>query len=330
MKVLVTGSEGFIGSHLIEELLKKNFKVRAMVLYNSFNSWGWLENLRYRKNRKLEIVLGDIRDKEVIDKNLRGIDIVINLAALIGIPYSYSATRSYLDTNTIGLLNILNAAKQNQIRQLIHMSTSEVYGTPKKVPINEDFNLNAQSPYAASKIAADQLALSFYRSFNLPITIIRPFNTFGPRQSARAVIPTIISQAMNNQRIKIGSVYPKRDFVYVKDTVRGIVSAINNKKTIGEVINLGSGYEISIKDLISKISKVLKKEIIYRESSIRKRPKNSEVTRLLACTKKAKKLLNWKTKYSGKNKLEIGLKETIEWFRDKKNLSLYKHEKYNY
>lgn len=329
-KILVTGSEGFIGSHLTEKLLDKGYKVRAMVLYNSFNNWGWLESFDKKKRKNLEVVLGDIRDDKIVEKSFNGVNYVINLAALIGIPYSYTAVKSYLDTNVIGLMNILNNAKKKKIKQVIHISTSEVYGTPNRVPIDEKFPLNAQSPYAASKIAADQLALSFYRSFGIPVSIIRPFNTFGPRQSARAVIPTIIAQAIKKNNIEIGSINPKRDFLYVEDTVNGIISAIGNKKSVGEIINLGSGQSISIKNLIKKIGFLLDKKLAIREKALRKRPKKSEVDWLLSSTKKAKKILNWLPKNSGNKYLDNGLKKTIEWFRIKENLNKYKEKDFNY
>lgn len=330
MKILVTGSEGFIGSHLVEMLIKKKHKVRALVLYNSFNSWGWLDSLTEDTKKKIEVVLGDIRDKESVEESIKGMDVVINLAALIGIPYSYNASKSYVDTNIIGLLNILNSARKKKLKQIIHISTSEVYGSPKKIPIKENHNLNAQSPYAASKIAADQLALSFNKSFGLPVTIIRPFNTYGPRQSARAIIPTIITQALKNNRIEVGSTFPKRDLVYVEDTANGIISAIGNKKSIGQVINLGSGFQISIKDLINKISAIMGVKLKITKNKARYRPKNSEVVRLLACNKKAKKILNWSPKNSGVKGLEKGLIKTINWFRNKKNLRDYKTSKFNY
>ena len=330
MKILVTGAEGFIGSHLVELLLKKKFKVKALVLYNSFNSWGWLENINFEFKNNLEVVLGDIKDKENFEDLSKDVDIIINMAALIGIPYSYRASRSYIETNVIGALNILNSALKNNISQVIQISTSEVYGTPKKVPITENFPYNAQSPYAASKIAADQLSLSFYRSFDLPVSIIRPFNTYGPRQSARAIIPTIITQALKNKKIKLGSVYPRRDLMYVEDTARGIYAAINNKKTFGQIINLGTGYEISIKDLVKKISKLLDIKIEYQIETNRKRPKKSEVDRLLASNKKAKKLLNWRPKYLKAKGLDYGLKQTLNWFKDEKNLKLYKYSDFNY
>ncbi len=330
MKILVTGAEGFIGSHLIEGLIKKRYKVKALVLYNSFNSLGWIDTLPDKIKKKVDISLGDIRDKEFIDKALKNVDVVINLAALISIPYSYQASRSYIDTNVNGLLNLLTASISSKVKQLIQISTSEVYGTPSKVPIKEDFPLNAQSPYAASKIAADQLALSFHKSFGLPVSIIRPFNTYGPRQSTRAIIPTIITQALQNKKIEIGSLFPKRDLLFVEDTVNGIIAAIGNKKSVGKAINLGSGFEISIKDLASKICKILGIKMTLKHNKARVRPKKSEVQRLLASTKQAKKILGWSPKIKGIKGLESGLKKTILWFKEKKNLRNYKSSKYNY
>ena len=330
MKILVTGAEGFIGSHLVEGLIKKRYKVKALVLYNSFNSLGWIDTLPDKTRKTIEIALGDIRDKEFIDKVLKDVDVVINLAALISIPYSYKASRSYIDTNVNGLLNILTASLSSKVKQVIQISTSEVYGTPKKVPIKEDFPLNAQSPYAASKIAADQLALSFHKSFGLPVSIIRPFNTYGPRQSTRAIIPTIITQALQNKKIEIGSLFPKRDLLFVEDTVNGIIAAIGNKRSLGKVINLGSGFEISIKDLANKICKILGIKKKLKHSKLRVRPKKSEVQRLLASTKEAKKILRWSPKIKGIKGLESGLTKTILWFKQKKNLKNYKSSNYNY
>ena len=328
MKILVTGSEGFIGSHLVERLIKLNHNVRAFVLYNSFNSWGWLENSDIKRSKNLEIFLGDIRDPESVEKSLEGIDIVINLAALIGVPYSYYATSSYIDTNVKGILNILNVSRKKRIKQIIQISTSEVYGSPKKTPINETFALNAQSPYAASKIASDHLSLSFYRSFNTPVSIIRPFNTFGPRQSERAIIPTIITQALKGNSVELGSIFPRRDFLFVEDNVRGIIAAIGKKSSYGEVINLGTGFDIKMSELVKLISKIMGVKIKIRLSKKRVRPKKSEVDRLLASTIKAKKILNWEPELKGKKGLEQGLVKTINWFKDEKNLQLYKSNKY--
>lgn len=330
MKILVTGSEGFIGSHLIESLVKKKYKVRALVQYNSFNSLGWIEVINDNVKNKIETVLGDIRDKEFVDSIFKGVDIVINMAALISIPYSYKASKSYIDTNVLGLLNLMNSSLSTNVKQFIQISTSEVYGSPKNVPIKESFPLNAQSPYAASKIAADQLALSFHKSFNLPLTIVRPFNTYGPRQSTRAIIPSIITQALKKKLIEIGSTYPTRDLLYVEDTVDGIISAIGNKKSIGEVINIGSGYEISIKKLALKIGNILGVKIVFKRKKIRIRPKKSEVSRLVASINKAKKILKWSPKIKGEKGLTEGLKKTIEWFKKKENLKNYKSSKFFY
>ena len=330
MKILVTGSEGFIGSHLIEGLVKKKYNVRALVQYNSFNSLGWIEVINDNAKNKIETVLGDIRDKEFIDSIFKGVDIVINMAALISIPYSYKASKSYIDTNVLGLLNLMNSSISANVKQFIQISTSEVYGSPKNVPINENFPLNAQSPYAASKIAADQLALSFHKSFNLPVTIVRPFNTYGPRQSTRAIIPSIITQALKKNIIEIGSTYPTRDLLYVEDTVGGIISAIGNKKSIGQVINIGTGYEISIKKLALKIGNILGVKIVFKKKKIRIRPKKSEVNRLVASIKKAKKILKWSPKHKGEKGLTEGLKKTIEWFKKKENLKNYKSSKFYY
>jgi len=330
MNILITGSEGFIGSHLAEALVKKGHNVKALVLYNSFNSWGWLEHIHKDILKNIEVITGDVRDEYLMRKIIKKkIDVVINLAALIGIPYSYRASKSYLDTNVYGLLNILNACKDFGIKKIIHTSTSEVYGTPKFIPITELHPVCGQSPYAASKIAADQLALSYEKSFNLPITVLRPFNTFGPRQSARAIIPTIITQILKGNILRLGSLFPTRDLTYVEDTVTGFISSINNKRNVGEIINIGSGFEISIKKLAEIISKLMNKKIIIKSHKERIRPKNSEVKRLYASTKKAKKIINWKPKYSGKKGFEEGLKKTIQWFSKKENLKFYKTNIFN-
>ena len=330
MNIFVTGSEGFIGSHLTEQLVKKGHNVKSLVLYNSLNSWGWLEHVDRKIINELEIITGDVRDEFLI-KNIikKRIDVVINLAALIGIPYSYRAAKSYFDTNVYGLINILNASRDSNVKKIIHTSTSEVYGSPKFVPITENHPVSGQSPYAASKIAADQIALSYEKSFNLPVTILRPFNTFGPRQSARAIIPTIITQTLKGKNIKLGSLFPTRDFTYVDDTVSAFIDSIKNKKNIGEVINVGSGYEISIKRLVNIISQLMGKKIKIKKEKLRVRPKNSEVLRLLASTKKAKKLINWKPKFSNINGLRNGLSKTISWFSKFENLKIYKPNIFN-
>ena len=330
MKILLTGSEGFIGSHLVEKLVKNGHELTCLVLYNSFNSWGWLDKIDDKIKKNIKIITGDIRDeflvKSLIKKNT---DVVINLAALIGIPYSYRSPKSYFETNSIGILNILNSSINSNVKKIIHTSTSEVYGTPKYIPIDESHLVSAQSPYAASKIAADQIALSYNKSFNLPVTILRPFNTFGPRQSLRAIIPTIVTQLIKNKVLKLGSLYPTRDLTFVDDTVDAFVSTLNKKKDIGEIINIGSGFEISVKDLVSQISKIMGVKIDIQKEKERIRPKKSEVDRLYADIKKAKKILNWTPKYSKKNGFEKGLKKTIEWFSKVENLNHYKTDIFN-
>ena len=330
MKILLTGSEGFIGSHLVEKLVKNGHELTCLVLYNSFNSWGWLDKIDDKIKKNIKIITGDIRDeflvKSLIKKNT---DVVINLAALIGIPYSYRSPKSYFETNSIGILNILNSSINSNVKKIIHTSTSEVYGTPKYIPIDESHLVSAQSPYAASKIAADQIALSYNKSFNLPVTILRPFNTFGPRQSLRAIIPTIVTQLIKNKVLKLGSLYPTRDLTFVDDTVDAFVSTLNKKKDIGEIINIGSGFEISVKDLVSQISKIMGVKIDIQKEKKRIRPKKSEVDRLYADIKKAKKILNWTPKYSKKSGFEKGLKKTIEWFSKVENLNHYKTDIFN-
>tara|TARA_Y100001970_G_C14075214_1_gene771615 strand:+ start:79 stop:1074 length:996 start_codon:yes stop_codon:yes gene_type:complete len=330
MKIFLTGADGFIGSHLAELLVKKGFNVKALTYYNSFNSWGWLDHINQKIRKNIEVITGDIRDEQLISNIIKKkIDVVINLAALIGIPYSYRAPKSYIDTNVYGLMNILNSARKSNIEKIIHTSTSEVYGNPIFIPITEEHPVSGQSPYAASKIAADQIALSYEKSFKLPITILRPFNTFGPRQSARAVIPTIISQVLKHGKIELGSLFPTRDFTYVEDTAEAFIKSIKNKKNIGEVINIGSGFEISIKDLVKKIAKLMGKSVSVSKSLKRVRPKKSEILRLCASTKKAKKLINWSPKFVGKNGFDEGLKKTISWFSRGENLQIYKANIYN-
>jgi NAD dependent epimerase/dehydratase len=325
MKIFLTGSEGFIGSHLAEKIVKNGYELTCLVLYNSFNSWGWLDTIEKRVRDNMRIVTGDVRDEYLINKLIKkNTDVIINLAALIGIPYSYRSPKSYIETNSIGLMNILNSSINSNIKKIIHTSTSEVYGTPKYLPIDEKHLVSAQSPYAASKIAADQIALSYHRSFDVPVTIIRPFNTFGPRQSLRAIIPTIVTQLIRDKNIKLGSLYPTRDLTYIDDTTDAFLAAIKKKKDIGEIINIGSGFEISIKDLVIKILKITGLRLNIKQENKRIRPKKSEVNRLFADTKKAKKLLNWSPKYSKNNGFEKSLKKTIEWFSEKKNLDHYK------
>ncbi|MES3037931.1 MAG: NAD-dependent 4,6-dehydratase LegB [Bdellovibrionota bacterium] len=323
-KVLVTGADGFIGSHLVELLLAEGYKVRALSYYNSFNSWGWLEDLP--KNSNLEIISGDIRDPFLCDKLCEGVDSVLHLAALIGIPYSYVAPDSYVDVNVKGTLNICQAAKHHKVKRVIHTSTSEVYGSAVYVPIDEKHPLQPQSPYSASKISADAMAMSYFYSFELPLTVARPFNTFGPRQSARAVIPTIISQIAKGQdTIKLGDVTTTRDFNFVSDTARGFLALLKAPASIGKTVNIGSGYEISVHDTIKLISKLMGKNVKVELDNERVRPKNSEVQRLCCDSK----LLTELTGFKGKFNLEQGLQETIKWFSNPENLKKYKTDIYN-
>jgi NAD dependent epimerase/dehydratase len=330
MKIFVTGACGFIGSHLIENLVRKNYDVKALVLYNSTNSRGWLENIDKIILNNLEVIHGDIRDEEFIFQSTKKINTIIHLAALIGIPYSYKAVKSYIDTNINGTYNILNAAKNNNISKTIITSTSEVYGTAQIVPIRENHPLSAQSPYAASKISADQLALSFYKSYDLPVTILRPFNTFGPRQSSRAIIPTIITQLLNNKKkIYLGNLFPTRDFTYVEDTALGYVCALKKNNIFGEIINIGNKFEISIEDILNimKNDFGFKFEVILDKQRIR--GDKSEVRRLFASNDKALKLLNWKSNYSGLAGFKKGLLNTINWFQSNDNLKYYNSNIYN-
>lgn len=330
MKIFLTGAEGFIGSHLAEKLIRKGHDLTCLILYNSFNSWGWLEHADSKIKKEIRVITGDIRDEFLIKNQLKkNVDVVINLAALIGIPYSYRAPKSYFDTNAMGLLNILNSALNSNIKKIIHTSTSEVYGSPKYIPIDEKHLVSAQSPYAASKVAADQIALSYNKSFNSPVTILRPFNTFGPRQSLRAIIPTIITQILNKKALKLGSLYPTRDLTYIDDTTDAFLCALNKKKDIGEIINIGSGFEVSIKELVRKISKIIGYRIDIKKDFKRVRPKKSEVNRLFANNKKAKKILNWSPKLSKKSDFENSLKKTVEWFSNEENINQYKINIFN-
>jgi NAD dependent epimerase/dehydratase len=323
-KILVTGAAGFIGSHLVEKLVQKGCKVRAFVRYNSSSSWGWLENSPCKDS--IEVIAGDIRDGDIVRHAMRDVDTVFHLAALIGIPYSYVSPEAYVETNVKGSLNIFQAAKDVGVKRIIHTSTSEIYGTAEFVPIHEKHPVNPQSPYAASKSAADSFALSFYRSFDLPVVVIRPFNTYGPRQSARAIIPTIITQILNGSRkIKLGALTPTRDLTFVEDTVAGFMAAGEARSCAGEIINLGNNNEISIGDLANLIARVMDVKITIEEDVKRKRPAKSEVDRLLADNSKAKKLLKW----SPKNDLERGLEKTIDWFKKADHLKKYKSEIYN-
>ncbi|GAB4190960.1 MAG: NAD-dependent 4,6-dehydratase LegB [Thermoflexibacter sp.] len=325
-KVLVTGADGFIGSHLTEYLVEQGYKVRAFVFYNSFNSFGWLDTLSNTTLKEIEIFSGDIRDPNGVRLAMQEIDIVFHLAALIAIPYSYYSPDSYVDTNIKGTLNVLQAARQLNTKKVLITSTSEVYGTAQYVPIDEKHPLQGQSPYSATKIGADRLAESFYRCFNLPVCIVRPFNTYGPRQSARAVIPTIITQLLNGEiLIKLGDTTPTRDLLFVKDTIRGFEAIAQSDNTIGEEINLATQTEISIGDLGNLLIQLINPDASILQEQERFRPDKSEVKRLLGANEKVKKLTNWQPVYS----LEQGLKETIEWFKEEDNLKKYKHQIYN-
>lgn len=329
-KILLTGADGFIGSHLAEALVLKGYTVKAFVQYNSLGSWGWIDKIPSEIRRELDIVAGDIRDSYGVKKAMVGADAVLHLAALIAIPHSYNAPESYVDTNIKGTLNVLQAARELEISRVVHTSTSEVYGTAKFVPITENHPLQGQSPYSASKIGADQLAYSFFSSFELSVVIIRPFNTYGPRQSARAVIPTIISQiASKSGVIKLGSIDPTRDFTYVRDTVAGFIAALETKKGAGEVINLGSNFEISISDTVKIISEIMNADCRIELINERVRPRDSEVQRLWADNSKAKQMLGWSPSKSGLEGFKEGLTHTISWFLDPKNLEFYKPEIYN-
>ncbi len=323
MKALVTGADGFIGSHLVEHLIDKGLEVKAFTYYNSFNTWGWIDSFPKEKQKQIEIFSGDIRDPNGVRQAMKGIDVVFHLAALIAIPFSYHSPDSYVDTNIKGTLNVLQAARDLGTRVLV-TSTSEVYGTAQYVPIDEKHPFQGQSPYSATKIGADRLAESFYRSFELPVTIVRPFNTYGPRQSARAVIPTIITQLLNGyQEIKLGSLTPTRDFNYVKDTVNGFYEIFKSDKTIGEEINIATQKEISIGELAKEIIEQINPntKIICEEERLR--PEKSEVNRLLGCNKKILEMTDWTPKYS----LQQGIQETITWIKE--NLKSYKADIYN-
>ena len=322
-KILVTGADGFIGSHLTEMLLFHGYHVKALSFYNSFNYWGWLDNISHPD---LEIVTGDIRDSHYCNYITKDIDIIFHLAALIAIPYSYIAPDSYLETNVKGTLNICQAAKENNVKKILVTSTSEVYGTAQYVPIDEKHPKQPQSPYSASKISADMMAMSFFNTFELPIIIVRPFNTYGPRQSARAIIPTIITQiASGKKEIKVGDLTPTRDFNFVKDTCRGFLELADCDAAIGEEVNISSNYEISMRDTLELIAKIMNSDVKFVEDYQRVRPKNSEVYRLWGDNTKIKNLTGFSPKYS----IEQGLKETIEWFLNLENMKKYKPDIYN-
>jgi NAD dependent epimerase/dehydratase len=322
MKILITGAGGFIGSHLTELLVNEGFDIRAFIRYNSKNNWGWLESSPVKNN--IEIISGDIRDYDSVSNALKDCKAVFHLAALIGIPYSYVSPKAYIETNITGTYNILQASKDLGLEQVLITSTSETYGTAQYIPIDENHPMVGQSPYSASKISADQLAISFHRSFDLPVKIVRPFNTYGPRQSARAIIPTIISQIFaGNEKIAVGNVTPTRDLTFVKDTCRGFLEIFRSPKLYGEITNIGMGQEISVRDLINKICSLTQANISIQTDEMRIRPENSEVERLFCDNRKLIANSDWKPYYD----LDMGLKETIDWVKN--NLDKYKSEIYN-
>jgi len=329
-KVLVTGADGFIGSHLVEALLRHGYEVKAFCLYNSQGSLGWIDTFSDAIKKEVDCFLGDIRDPNCVKEAMKGCEVIYHLAALISIPYSYLAPDSYIETNIKGSFNIFQSARDLDVKKVIHTSTSETYGTAQFVPITENHPLNAQSPYAASKIAADQLALSYFRSFQTPISILRPFNTYGPRQSQRAVISTIIGQlASGKKEINLGSTYPTRDFNFVSDTCEAFIASAESSKTIGKTINSASNFEISIKETAELIAEIMNTDLKIHEDKKRLRPENSEVYRLFGDNTLLKDLTNWNPSFSGKEGFKKGLKKTIDWFLNKKHLNLYNPEKYS-
>lgn len=328
-QILVTGADGFIGSHLVEMLVKKGFKVKAFCFYNSNGSWGWLDTLDEEVKENLEVVLGDIRDPQIVRNAMKNCSHVYHLAALIAIPYSYHAPSSYVDTNIHGTLNIVQAARDLGLEKVIHTSTSETYGTAQYVPIDEKHPQVGQSPYAASKIGADQIALSYWKSFKTPVSIIRPFNTYGPRQSSRAVIPTIISQIASGEKIiRLGATTPTRDFNFVLDTCRAFLSVGNNENTIGKILNASSNFEISIGDTVKLIAEVMNSDVEVIKDKDRMRPETSEVNRLFGDNKYIKSLTDWEPQFDGINGFKRGLEITSDWFSDPNNLSKYKSNSY--
>ena len=329
-KILVTGADGFIGSHLTEMLVRDGYDVRAFVMYNSSNSWGWLDRAAPDVVGQFDVIAGDIRDPYGVAEAMKDVDIVLHLAALIAIPFSYRFPDAYVQTNITGTLNVLQAARQFGTSRVVCTSTSETYGTAQFVPITEEHPLNAQSPYAATKVAADQLALSFHRSFETPVAVLRPFNTYGPRQSARAVIPTIIGQiAAGAKQIKLGSLTPTRDFTFVRDTARGFIQAMHCDAAVGQVTNIGSGFEISIGETVAAIAEAMQVNVEVLQDDARLRPQASEVERLFAGTDKARKLFGWSPEFGGRDGFVRGLAETADWFRDPANLAAYKTDQYN-
>jgi dTDP-glucose 4,6-dehydratase len=329
MKILVTGADGFIGSHVVETLVKSGHEVRAFVLYNSFNSWGWLDDSDKSVRESIDVFAGDIRDPHGVDNAVSGQEVILNLAALIAIPYSYHSPDTYIDTNIKGTLNILQAARRHEVSRVIQTSTSEVYGTAQYIPIDEKHPLHPQSPYAASKVGADQLALSFHASFKTPVGVLRPFNTFGPRQSARAVIPTIISQLATGREVKLGSLSPTRDFSFIQDTANGFLAAAMSDAIVGQTVNLGSGFEISIQETAETIANLMHVELKLANDEQRVRPESSEVERLHASIQKAKEVLGWQPQLKGLEGFKAGLKQTIDWFSNPTNLARYKADRYN-
>ncbi len=328
-RILVTGADGFIGSHLTEYLVRAGYNVRAFVMYNSFNSWGWLDRAPAEITASLDVFAGDIRDPHGVRNSMEGCDAILHLAALIAIPYSYHSPDTYIDTNVKGTLNIVQAARDIGAR-VVHTSTSEVYGTARTVPISEMHPLQGQSPYSASKIGADQIALSFYMSFETPVAVLRPFNTYGPRQSARAVIPSIITQIASGKRnLKLGALSPTRDFNYVMDTVRAFESVMNSDQAVGQVLNAGSGYEVSIGDTVQMIADLMGVEVTIETDEQRLRPEKSEVERLLADNSRLRALTAWSPEYGSIDGFRKGLAQTIEWFTAPANLAAYKTNQYN-
>lgn len=328
--VLVTGADGFIGSHLVEHLVKAGFRVRALTMYNSLGSWGWLDTCSSDIVENTEVIAGDIRDADSVTAAMQGCRAVLHLAALIAIPYSYLAPHLYLETNVKGTLNVLGAARNLGIEKVVHTSTSEVYGSAQFVPITEEHPINSQSPYAATKAAADQMAMAFHYSYGLPVAIVRPFNTFGPRQSLRAVIPTIITQLLAGKEptLNLGATYPTRDFTFVADTVRGFEAALIQESSVGEVINLGTNFEVSIEQVVNLVAEMTGRRVDVKTDQVRLRPEGSEVEQLVASNAKAKKLLGWEPLLTGLGGFRAGLELTIEWFAQPENLRRYRWDRY--